>query len=180
MEIVNKITFHQNKVYIEIDSDFNINKRYQKPFSRWLRKSLLNTIIADDNDDTTYTMKFSISKAYIKIIFYASDGETEHICLTTSVKTVCCSSEAVEILKQYELLNVLAFEIIYNELKGVYYCSFSAVKRKYVELAAECCVCLNPNQLSSENGFFKCGHIETCVSCYSKLAISKCPICRSI
>jgi len=183
MEIVNKINYSDNKIVIEIDSDFNINKRYKKPLSKWLRRSLLATlIIGDENPDISYSMVLGVTKTSIKIVFYAKDAITgdEHVCLKSSVNRACCSPEAIDILQQYQLQNVLKFKISFNNITLAYFCCFEAIKKTYVELNGECCVCFESGKLGCENGFFKCGHIEICDGCYNRLSAKKCPICRSI
>lgn len=183
MEVVDKIKFHPttNMLTIEIDNDFNIAKRYTKSINKWIRKSLLNTLIFHENVDVTYSMVLNTNKSYIKVLFYCNDGVEKHICLVSNIKKCCCSKESLDLLKDIATEKIVThFETYKNEVTGQYFVSIPVIKRSWIIMENECCCCMENNTIMPKEGFFYCNHKDLCRRCYSHMSVKKCPLCRSV
>jgi hypothetical protein len=168
-------------IIVDLTSDFLINKRYRKPLTRFVKKSILKTII-QNNESEDYSIKvFTNSKNLINISYWFDNGCYKHEVYRTVISPFCCNKEALEKIK---LLNLFInqnsdFSTTYNPLTGVYSLFIPIVHRELVLMKTECIVCLEANKQKPALGFFNCNHTDLCAECYQNLNRALCPLCRA-
>jgi len=169
----------KNMIIVDLTSDFLLSKKYKKPLTRFIKQSILKTII-QNNENENYSIKvFTNSNNVINISYWFDNGCYQHEIFRSAISPFCCNKEALEKLKLLSIFINPHCNFHTIQLNGVYTLFIPIINREFEIMKNECIVCLEANKRTCEKGFFQCNHTDLCVECYQNLNRVVCPLCRA-